>query len=119
MAGCSLIDYVAPPQYDESGVAVPDSREPTELVKGIADVVPYGETGLAVFMFLVAGFERFKRNKTEKGLKATLMAGKKVAKDPELQKHWEKIKEIYKIEHENTGTYSFIKLAIAKLPKLF
>jgi len=119
MAGCSLVDTIAPPQYDQEGIPLPDTREPTSLVKGVAGVVPYGETGLAVFMLLVAGVERYKRAKTEKGLKATLMAGKRISKDPKMREYWDKVKEVYKQEHESSGSYNLIKLALTKLPKVF
>ena len=116
-AGCAILDKVAPSQLDESGEPIPGSREPTELTKSIADSVPYGSTALYFLLFAVGGYEKFKSYKLEKGLKATLLAGKQVAKDPEMKVLWEKVKEkYYRPAHESAGITGLIKILIAKLP---
>lgn len=115
IAGCAALESLAPPQYNEEGAPIPGSREPTALVKGIADVIPYGETGLAFIMLIWGSAERYRAARYAKGLKATLEAGKKVSKDPATKAAWAKVKEAYKYEHEKSGTSSLINLLLAKL----
>lgn len=115
--GCALLDTIAPPQYDEQGNAIAASRQPTFITRTVADTIPYGESALGLILFVAAGYERFRANKLEKGLKATLLAGKKVAKDPKMKDMWDKVKDDYYREaHENAGVTALIKGLLAKLP---
>ena len=118
ISGCALLDKIAPAKHDESGNIIPGSREPTELTKAIADVVPYGNVVLPFVLMVAAGHEKFKAYKLEKGLKATLLAGKQIANDPQLAEMWQKIKGVYRQEHENAGVTNLIKVLLAKLPAI-
>lgn len=114
VGGCATLDKVFVPTYDEVGNEI--SREPTEIVKTVAGVVPYGDVALNVFLLAFAGIARFKQKKTEKGLKATFVALKEVSKDPELAEAWEDIKEGYlKPAHKENGVYKLVKLLLAKV----
>jgi len=116
LTGCAVLDKIAPPQYDEQGQAIPASRQPTEVTQAVADTIPYGTVALNILLLAVAGVEKFKSYKMEKGLKATLMAGKQASKDPELAKLWEKVKDAYyKPAHQSAGVTSLIKLLLAKM----
>lgn len=116
MAGCSFLDAIAPPQYNEQGEAIPGSRQPTEVTQAVADTVPYGNVALGVLLLFTAGYEKFRAYKNGKGLKATLLAGKRASQDPELKKAWEEIKEkYYKQAHEDSGVTSLVKILLAKL----
>lgn len=119
VVGCAFLDKIIPPKYDESGQAIPGSREPTEMTKAVADVVPYGNVALNVLLLCMAGYEKYRSYKLDKGLKATLLAGKQVANDPQMKELWEKVKEAYyKPAHESAGVTSLIKMMIAKLPSV-
>lgn len=118
ISGCSLVDNLLPSQFDATGNAIPGSRQPIAVVDAVAESIPYAPIALNMFLLILAGVEKFKANKLEKGLKATLLAGKQVATDPELEKQWEKIKEKYRQAHENAGVTSLIKLLLAKLPTI-
>lgn len=116
-AGCSLLDKLAPAQYDVNGNIIPGSRQPTEIVQATADAVPYGQTILSVVLLIAAGYEKYRSYKLEKGLKATLFAGKQVAADPDLSELWNKVKEsYYRNAHETAGVTKLIKQILAKLP---
>ena len=118
VSGCALLDKLAPSQLDESGAAIPGSRQPTAITQAVAETVPYGELALTVLLFGVAGYERFRAAKLEKGLKATLLAGKKVASDPSMKEMWDKIKDMYRQEHETSGVTKLIKSLLAKTPSV-
>lgn len=118
LAGCAALNRIAPAQYDEQGQEVPFSREPTEFTKAVAGTVPYGDLVLASILFGAGVWQKYKRTKVEKGLKATLLAGKVVAQDPETREAWEKIKEIYREEHDKAGVNPIIKVMLAKLPTI-
>ena len=118
ISGCALLDKIAPAQYDESGNIIPGSREPIEITKAIADVVPYGNVALPFILMVAAGYEKFRAYKLEKGLKATLLAGKQIANDPQLAEMWQKIKDEYRQAHENAGVTNLIKALLAKLPSV-
>lgn len=119
MCGCALMDKVVPPQYDEEGVAIPGSRQASPITQAVADTVPYGNVVLNVLLLAYAGAEKFKAYKLNKGLKATLLAGKQVAKDPQMAKMWEKIKEAYyRPAHESAGVTNLVKAILASIPKV-
>lgn len=109
-----MVDKVLVPTYDEEGNEI--SREPIGIVKTVADTVPYGNVALNFFLLAFAGASKFKQYQTEKGLKATLLAGKMAAKDPKLKEMWEQVKEAYyKPSHASSGTTSLIKKLLAKI----
>lgn len=116
LSGCALLDKIAPSQLDAQGQPIPGSRQPTEVTKAVAGAVPYGDVALYGVLFLAAGYEKFKAYKMEKGLKATLLAGKQVANDPEMKEAWDKVKKYYELEHDNAGVTTLIKSLLAKLP---
>jgi hypothetical protein len=111
MAGCATLDAIAPLQAD-------GNRQPTEITKAVAGVVPFGDVALGFVLLVAAGYQKYKSAKLEKGLKATLMAGKKVANDPQLAEMWEKVKDAYRQEHENAGVTNLVKAMLAKLPSV-
>ena len=117
-AGCAVLDKIAPAQYDEQGNIIPGSREATPLARGVADAIPYGDVALSFVLLVAAGYEKYRANKLEKGLKATLLAGKKVASDPQMKELWDKVKDAYRQEHENAGVTSIVKEIISKLPSI-
>lgn len=114
LTGCAVLDKLVPAQYDEEGNFI--TREPTEITKAVAGAIPYGDVALYAVLLLSTGWQKYKRNKVEKGLKATLMAGKQVANDPKMAELWEKLKEVYRKEHEDSGSTALIKNMLAKLP---
>lgn len=118
LGGCALIDKALPPKYDSEGQPIPGSRQPTEFTQAMADTIPYGNVDLNVVLLALAGYEKFRAYRMEKGLKATLLAGKQVANDPELKDMWEKIKETYRVSHESAGVTSLIKYLLSKLPTI-
>lgn len=114
MAGCAALDRVLVPQYDEQGNEI--GRAPTELVAAAADAVPYGNVALNGMLLLLAGVAKFKQYKTEKGLKATVIAIKDASKDPELETAMQKLKDSYlRQTQEASGTRNLIKLLLAKI----
>ena len=116
-AGCSVLDKIAPPQLDANGVAIPGSREATAITKTVAGQIPYGTVALNFLLLAVAGVEKFRAYKMEKGLKATLLAGKQVAADPDLKELWEKVQDsYYRQAHDTAGVTALIKSLLAKLP---
>lgn len=118
LIGCAALNRVAPAQYDAQGQEIPFSREPTELTKAVADTIPYGDVVLYSVLFMAGAWQKYKRTKVEKGLKATLLAGKVVAQDPETAAAWDKIKEAYREEHDKAGVSPIIKAMLAKLPTI-
>jgi hypothetical protein len=118
LGGCAALDKFAPAQYDASGNIIPGSRQATEVTKAVAGVVPYGDVALGFVLLLAAGYEKYRAAKLEKGLKATLLAGKKVANDPQMQELWDKVKDAYRQEHENAGVTNLVKAMLAKLPSV-
>ena len=117
LSGCSLLGKLAPAQYDSQGKIIPGSRQPTDIVNTVADTIPYGQSALGIILLIAAGYEKYRSYKLEKGLKATLFAGKQVAADPELKEMWEKVRETYmRNAHETAGVTKLIKSILAKLP---
>ena len=113
-SGCALLDKMFVPKYNEQGSEI--GREPTEITKAVADVVPYGDVALNVILLMYAGVARFKQYKTEKGLKATVLAIKNASQDPEIKEAVNKVKESYlRPAHENSGATNLIKLLLAKV----
>lgn len=114
VGGCAWLDKNFVPQYNEQGIEV--GREPTELVKAVADTVPYGNVALNMALLLFAGVAKFKQYKTEKGLKATVVAIKKASEDEDLAEAMDKVKEAYlKPSHQTAGATTLIKMLLAKL----
>ena len=115
LAGCALLDQALPPQLDQAGNPIPGSRQPSFVTQAIADTVPYGGVVLNVLLLALAGYEKFRQNKVEKGLLATLKAGELMAKDPAMAELWQKVKEAYEKAHDQAGVTQIINQYLAKL----
>lgn len=116
LAGCSLLDTIAPPQYDEAGNPIPGSRQATEITRTVADSIPWGGLALNILLLGVAGFEKFNAYRAQKGLMATLLAGKQIADDPKMKELWEEtLLSYYKNAHKTAGVFDYIKTMLAKI----
>ena len=110
-AGCGIVDKLVEPVNQPDGTV---KYEATEIGETAADTIPYGHTALNILLIALTGITKWKQHKTEKGLKSTVVALKKISKDPELEEQWEEIKKSLKYEHEKANVIDLIKMMIAK-----
>ena len=113
--GCALLNKVAPSQLDEAGNPIPGTHDVSSGVKDVAKAIPYGETAVGILLLAWNGFEKYRANKLEKGLKATVRAIKGVLEDPAMQAEAEAIKDSLRNAHANSGSTALIKTLIAKV----
>lgn len=113
--GCALLNKVAPSQLDEAGNPIPGTHDVSQPIKDTSKAIPYGEAVLGIFLLAWNGFEKYRANKLEKGLKATVRAIKGVLEDPAMQAQAEAIKESLRNAHANSGSTALIKALIAKV----
>ena len=113
-SGCSLLSKIAPPQYDESGQAVPGTHDVIQPVKSVVGNIPYANPVLGILLLCWNFAETFRANKTQKGLMATVRAIEQAANDPEIKEAVAKIKGYLSNAHDIAEVQSLIKSALSK-----
>lgn len=114
-SGCALLNKVAPSQLDESGNPIPGTHDVSQPIKDVSKSIPYGEAVVGILLLAWNGIEKYRANKLEKGLKATVRAIKGVLEDPAMKEQAEAIKDSLRNAHANSGSTDMIKTMIAKV----
>lgn len=117
IAGCALMNKVLPGQVDANGQIISGTHQATASAQGLAGLIPYGIGSVLLNVIQLAwnGYEKFKADKVDKGLNATLIALNQVKDDPNLKADWEQIKAILSKAHIVSGVQPLIQRLLAKI----
>lgn len=115
-AGCATLNKVFPSKVDEQGNVIPASHEASDMANTVAGFIPngYGTIFLTAFAGVWNFYERYKRNRSEKTLMATVRAIKEAGQDPATKDDIDKIKELLSKAHAMAGVKKEINAMIAK-----
>ena len=115
-SGCAMLEKIAPSAIDEQGAVIAGTHELTATAKTVTGVTgPYGQAAAAGILLIWNFVERFRRNKNEKGLIATVKALKQAGDNPATKEAFEEIKGYLKNAHSVAGVNTTIKSILAKL----
>lgn len=117
LIGCAAMNRAFPSATDINGTVIAGTHSAPPLATTAAGMLPFGigDILLTGGLLIWNGIERFRANKTGKGLKSTLTALNKVKNDPELRNEWEKIKAIMESEHTIDNVQPIIQAFLDKI----
>lgn len=115
LGGCAFLERVAPQQLDASGQPIPGTHTALPLIDNVASSIPYGSEALN-FILLITNFVAIvRKNKIDKGFKATVQAIEQASKDPLVKGAIDKLKEKLSDAHQLTGTQKTVNGILASL----
>lgn len=116
LVGCSVAAKFAPSQLDEQGNVIPGSHTLSPDVKPWVDMTgPYGQAAAAIPLLIWNFVELVRAKRSEKGLKATVLALKQASQDPSTKAAFEQIKQYLANSHESAGVTPLIRSLLAKI----
>lgn len=115
LGGCAALERVAPSQLDEQGQPIPGTHTAIPLLDNVAGAVPYGSEALN-FILLITNFVALvRKNKIDKGFKATVQAIEMAGNDPLIKDAITKLKEKLSDAHQLTGTSKTVNSVLSSL----
>lgn len=115
-SGCAMLGKIAPSAIDEQGNVVAGTHELSSSAQTAVSLSgPYGQAAAGAVLLVWNFVERFRRNKNEKGLIATVKALKQAGSDPATKESFDKIKGYLQNAHEVAGVSPIINNILAKL----
>jgi hypothetical protein len=115
LSGCSLLERVAPSQIDANGNVIPGTHDVSQPIHDTARTIPYAEPLLGVLLLAWNFSEKYRANKLNKGLKATVMAIENAGKDPDIAEAISKLKDQLSHAHDVAGVQPEIRDILAKI----
>lgn len=115
IGGCAWMNKIAPNQVDATGKPIPGSHQVAQPVQDVSAAIPYGSFALNGILLVWNFVEKTKANKTAAGLKATVIAIKQAADDPEIKLAMEKLKGYLASAQKSAGAQSTVKAVISRI----
>lgn len=115
LGGCAFMNRVAPSQLDENGNPIPGTHDVTQPIKDIAHPIPYADVVIGIGLLIWNGYEKYKKNKVEKGLMATIRAIEQTGKDPAIEDAIAKLKVNLSHAHKVAGVQPMINDMLEKV----
>lgn len=115
LAGCAMLNKIAPSQNDVEGNPLPGTHELIQPVKDVTDAIPYGGVATSVLLLVWNFLEKAKANKTTAGLMSTIRAIEAASKDPEIKDAIAKLKIKLAESHQTANVTPLIKQLLSKI----
>jgi hypothetical protein len=115
LVGCTVMERVAPSQYDAEGNRIPGTHELAYPYKPISDSIPYADVIVGIGLLAWNGYERYRKNKYKDGLWATVKAIEAAGNDPATKAEIANLKEELNKAHTKANVQPIISNMLSKL----